>query len=257
MPVRSILDAEVEAGVRELDRPSRGLLLSALSAGLDLGFGPLLIATIVTLADGSIHPLWQSLLTANAYSVGFIFVVLGRSELFTEHTTLAVLPVIDGRCPLRLLARHWARVYVANLVGAAVFGALAVAVGTSTGIVQSAAIEAIVHKVVAHPWWAILLSAVLAGWLMGLLSWLLRASQETISQLAIVWVVTAAIGLAHLHHCVVGTVEVVMGLVVSSHFGMWDLGHFLLWTTLGNAFGGVVFVAVLKYGHASKPSRRE
>jgi formate/nitrite transporter FocA (FNT family) len=40
-------------------------------------------------------------------SSGFLFVILGRSELFTEHTTLAVLPVLDGRASLRQLGRLW------------------------------------------------------------------------------------------------------------------------------------------------------
>ena len=41
------------------------------------------------------------------YAVGFIFVVLGRSELFTEQTTLAVLPVLNGRASVASLLRGW------------------------------------------------------------------------------------------------------------------------------------------------------
>ena len=67
------------------------------------------------------------LLVANMYAVGFIFVVLGRSELFTEQTTLAVLPVLGGRATVRELLRLWGVVYVANLIGAAAFAGLAVA----------------------------------------------------------------------------------------------------------------------------------
>lgn len=53
---------------------------------------------------------------------------------------------------------------------------------------------------VEHPGWVILLSGVLAGWLMGLLSWLVAASRDTIGQIFIVALVTTAIGIAHLHH---------------------------------------------------------
>jgi formate/nitrite transporter FocA (FNT family) len=98
-----------------------------------------------------------------------------------------------------------------------------------------------------------LMSGVLAGWLMGLLSWLVAAARDTISQLVIIWLVTTTIGLGHLHHAVVGSVEVLAGVFVSQELTAGDFGHFLLWTTLGNALGGPIFVALLKYTHTRKP----
>src|SRR6056297_3964939 len=93
-----ILDIEIRRGLSELERPTAGLSLSALSAGLDIGFGPLLMAVILTTAGvAGTGELTKQLLLALAYGVGFILVVLGRSELFTEHTALAVLPVLDGK----------------------------------------------------------------------------------------------------------------------------------------------------------------
>lgn len=38
---------------------------------------------------------------------------------------------------------------------------------------------------------------------------------------------------------------------------MYDYGYFQLWTTLGNAVGGTLFVAILKYSHASRESAEE
>ncbi len=63
-----------------------------------------------------------------------------------------------------------------------------------------------------------LLSAILEGWLMGLLAWLVAAARETISQLFIIWLITASIGIAHLHHCIVGNVEVLAGLFSGNFF---------------------------------------
>jgi formate/nitrite transporter FocA (FNT family) len=257
MPVRAILEHEVEAGLREHDRPARGLLLSGLSAGLDIGFGPMLMAVVLTLSQEQ-SELTQRLLAANAYAVGFVFVVLGRSELFTEHTTVAVFPVLQGRATYRSLARLWGLVYVANVVGAVVSGAIGAFVLTALGVVDEAPLREMGRGMVDHPFWVIGTSAVLAGWLMGLLSWLSRTSRATISQLVVVWVVTATIGLGKLHHCIAGTVEVVMAMVAPApEVGCLDLGRFLLWSTLGNALGGAFFVAILKLGHARAPSRRE
>ena len=85
---------------------------------------------------------------------------------------------------------------------------------------------------------------------MGLLSWLVAASRDTISQIAIVWLIATVIGFAHLHHVVVGSVEVLAGVFAGSDVTMSDYGHFLLWTTLGNAIGGPFFVAFIKSGFA-------
>ena len=84
---REILQVEIEEGLTQLNRPSSGLFLSGLSAGLDIGFGPFLMAVIMSLPRGSFPDFLVDILIANAYAVGFIIVVLGRSELFTEHTT--------------------------------------------------------------------------------------------------------------------------------------------------------------------------
>ena len=98
-------------------RPARGLLLSGVSAGLDLGFSLLMMGIALTIVtQDAVHPLVQRLLLATAYSVGFLFVNLGRSELFTEHTTLMVFPVLHRTRTVGALLRSWALVYAGNLI---------------------------------------------------------------------------------------------------------------------------------------------
>jgi formate-nitrite transporter family protein len=245
----TILEQEIEAGVTELERPPASLFLSGLSAGLDVSFSLLVIAVVTHLAEGQFSPAVERLLLANAYSVGFLFVVLGRSELFTEHTTLAVLPVLDRRASLAQLGRLWVVVYVANLLGALVFAAFFSFVAPSLGIAEPRTFGHIASEIVSHSWWVILLSGVLAGWLMGLLSWLVAAARDTISQIFMVWLVTFVIGLAHLHHSIAGSAEVLAGVFSGRGATAGDFLRFLSASTLGNAVGGIVFVAVIKYGH--------
>jgi formate/nitrite transporter FocA (FNT family) len=64
--------------------------------------------------------------------------------------------------------------------------------------------------------------------------------------------VTTAIGLCHLHHVVAGTAEVLAGLFAGQGIAGSDVLRFLVLVTLGNALGGVFFVALLKFGHASQ-----
>lgn len=245
-----ILEEEILQGLNELDRPTRGLFLSGLSAGLDIGFSVLVMAVFVTILGDTASDALVSVAKANGYAVGFIFVILGRSELFTEHTTLAVFPVLGGRSSVRKLARLWGVVYLSNIAGAMAFTLLMVWITPPLAAVEPSAFGEIARTLTDHPSHVILTSAILAGWMMGLLSWLLSAAQETISRLALVWLVTGSIGLIGLHHCVVGTVEVFAGVLTDPTLPTSELGRFLLWATLGNAIGGVLMVAIVKYSHA-------
>lgn len=254
-PYRTILKQEIDAGLAELNRPPSGLFLSSLSAGLDLGFSVLLMAaTLSLLGPTALGALGAELALASTYAIGFILVILGRSELFTEHTALAVLPVLDGRSGLRQLSRVWALVFGGNMLGAFLFAVLIWWVAPTLHIVEPWAVTMIAERAVEHEWWAMLTSAILAGWLMGELAWLLAAVRDTISQIACVFIVTSLIGFTQLHHVVVGSVEVFAGLLVSDTISIGDVLRFLVITAAGNALGGVVFVAIIKYGHASRSS---
>lgn len=245
----TILEQHVRQAQEELERPAGALLLSGLSAGLDLGFGPFLMAVIVTLTSKEMPHSVTHILQTFAYSVGFVFVVLGRSALFTEQTTSAVLPVLSGRADVKQLLRLWGLVLVANLVGASIIAAIISQVAPRMGIVDVSVLREIAAKLLGFPWWIMLLSAVAAGWLMGLLAWLVMASRDTISQIIFVTLTTFVIGIAGFHHSIAGTIEILMALFVDASPNYQQFGTFLLWSVLGNAIGGVVFVGLLKFGH--------
>lgn len=248
-PTQNVLSSLIDSGLNEMNREPSGLLLSGLSAGLDIGFGPLLMAVILTLSTASYGDLLTEILLASVYSIGFILVILGRSELFTEHTTLAVVPVLDRQATLAQLGRLWGLVYVGNLVGGAIFTILAVQLMPGLGVIEPAAFETIALKLVNHdPFW-LFIAGIFAGWLMGLLAWLITAAQGTISRLVIIWMIAATIGILHLPHSIAGNVEVLFGLLTSSAVAIDQYVVFQVLATLGNAAGGVIFVALLKYGH--------
>lgn len=247
--VTAVLDSLIESGFHEINRETNGLLLSGFSAGLDIGFGPLLMAVILTLSPGGYGDLGTELLLASVYSVGFMFVILGRLELFTEHTTVAVMPVLAGRASLAELGRLWGLVYVSNLVGGAAFVALIVTLLPDLGVASPEAFETIALSLVNNGFTWLFAAGVLAGWLMGLLAWLVTAARETTSRLIIIWIVTGVIGILHLPHSIAGNVEVLFGVFLSPLISMIDYVSFLAVATMGNAVGGVVFVALLKYGH--------
>lgn len=247
--VQQILDEQVNASLKEFNKSHQGLLISAFSGGLEVGFSLLLMGTIYSLfaADMTNEALKMSL--ALCYPIGFIFVIIGRSELFTEHTALAMLPALKGSVKIKELFIFWALVYIGNLLGGYVFGFLIVNIGPDVGFLSLDSLHHFAEELTHHDWDTIFLSALMAGWMMGLLGWLVTSSQETISRIFLVILITAIIGLAGLHHCIVGSIEVFSGLISSEDITMMDYLKFQFWATLGNIIGGAVFVAILKYSH--------
>jgi formate-nitrite transporter family protein len=248
---QTILAEEIEEGLIELNRSGSGLFLSGLSAGLDIGFGPFLMAVVLSMSHKGLTEPVLELLVASAYAIGFIFVILGQSALFTEQTTLATLPVIHGRASFQELGKVWAIVYGSNILGAAVFAGIAVVLGTQTQLIKPHALAEIAHGLTKYRWWVILLGGILAGWLMGLLSWLASATRDTVSLILVVWIVTGTIAYAHLPHSIAGTVEVLLG-VFSGAIALEEFVTFLVWSTGGNIIGGTVFVSLLRYSHAER-----
>jgi len=245
----TILAQQIRTAKAELDRPAGGLLLSSLAAGLEIGVGPFLMVVLYTLTHGVYARPAVELLVGLGYTVGFILVVVGRSELFTEHTALAVQPVLSREASVLRLMRLWGLVLAGNLVGATLFSAFAAYLGPALGVMERSAIGALAHNVVKHSSGIMFLSAVMAGWMMGLVAWIATAARETISQVLLVGLITLAIGLAHLHHSMAGSVEVLMGVFVGEGASLADFGRFFVLSVLGNALGGSVFVALLKQGH--------
>ena len=248
----TILEQQTARAEEELRRPVLALFLSGLTAGLDVGFGPFAMAVNTTLFKGTLPDPIVTLLNANLYSIGFVFVVLGYSALFTEQTASAVQPVLSRRASAGSLFRLWTIVLTANILGAALFSSFAAVLGPALNVVEPRVLGEIAHRMVAKPWWVMLLSGVAAGWLMGLLAWLVTAARDTTSQLICVWLTTMLIGLCGMHHSIAGTVEILMGLFAGVSATASGYLTFLVWSVLGNALGGVFFVAGLKYSHVRK-----
>jgi formate/nitrite transporter FocA (FNT family) len=236
-------------GGKELRRPTKALAWSGLAAGLAMGFS--------LVAEGSLQASlpdtnWRPLLTELGYSVGFIIVIFGRQQLFTENTLTAILPLLSNRTVnnLRRVARLWITVLLSNLVGAWLFVQVIGHSDIFSPPVRQAFTE-IGLKAAAGEFWTIFIQGILAGWLIALMVWLLPAAET--ARFWVVVVITYLVGLGHLAHSIAGSVEVLY-VVVTGTVSWGDyLGGYLLPALLGNIVGGVGLVAILNYAQiASK-----
>jgi formate/nitrite transporter FocA (FNT family) len=189
---------------------------------------------------------WQDLVSYLAYPIGFIAVIIGRAQLFTENTLYPVILVLDERRHFWHTLRLWGVVFVSNLAGAFVFALLAVKSGAlRPGMAQqlvTLGVEA-VEGPYAHIFW----SGVIGGWLIALVAWVVTASQWTIGQLAMVWLLTFVVGVGKFSHCIVTSGEIISAILM----GQVAVGTYIPWlltATAGNILGGVVIVSVLNYG---------
>jgi formate/nitrite transporter FocA (FNT family) len=232
-----------EEGEVELKRRPAALAWSGLAAGLSMGFSFLVLALF---RNGLPDTPWRPLVASLGYSVGFVIVILGRQQLFTESTLTAVLPVLtrrDGRTLLATL-RLWAIVLATNLLGTILFAAVV----SRPGIFRPElfhALEELAQETVDGPFWPVLVKSVFAGWLIALMVWLLPSAHS--ARLFVIVILTYVVSLAGLSHIVAGSAEAAFA-VFTGHAAVSDyiLG-FMVPTLIGNTIGGVSLVALLNH----------
>lgn len=234
-------------GEEELRRTVVALALSAFAAGLTMGFSLIVPGVLKAhLPDSS----WADLISSFGYSIGFLIVVLGRQQLFTENTVTPILPLLHDRTlrTLWCVARLWGIVLVAN-VAATFLIAYALAHSDAFKPEVRAAFTEISHHAVEGPFLTTLVKAVFAGWLIALMVWILPATGSAAPFIIILmtWLVSIC-GLAHI---VAGSVDAFY-LVVTGSIGMGAyVEHFFVPTLVGNVLGGVALVSVLNYGQVA------
>ena len=237
-----VYEAICQEGESELKRSNSALAWSGLAAGLSMSFS---FVTSALLHASIPDTKWRPLVVALGYPVGFIMVILGRQQLFTENTLTVMLPLLRKRDRATLLnvARLWLVVLAANIVGTIIIAFVL----ARTDAIPSEAFDSLREVARAHgaPMSTTFLRGIFAGWLVALTVWLLPYAET-----ARVWVIailTYVVGVAHFSHIIAGSVEA--AFLVFVHASTWTefgLGFFIP-TLSGNIIGGVLLVAVLNH----------
>jgi formate/nitrite transporter FocA (FNT family) len=238
-----------EEGEENLRRSSWDLSLSGLIAGLDISFGALAMGVVA----GRLHDTFglsaeQALFLGGfAYPIGFVLVVMGKSELFTENTLAPVAGMIRGNGQVFDLLRTWVLIYTANVVGAVIF-ALLTSHASQVFDPYKPIYRSMAVALTQQSFLQAMLAAVFAGWLVALIAWLTQATESSITHFFIIYVIAYLLVGLSLFHSIIGSTEVLLGMFagapgVTVQSWLWK---FLLPATIGNTIGGVVFVTFLK-----------
>jgi formate/nitrite transporter FocA (FNT family) len=235
---------EVESNAhQELKRSAKALVFSGIAGGLGMGLTGLGVASAEAVLG---HGKWQQFVAMLLFPVGFIAVIIGRAQLFTENTLYPVALILSERKHVINTLRLWIVVFLANIFGAAAFSLLAIKTGALQAPISDALVRlgtAAVQGDASHIFW----SGVIGGWLIALMAWIVTASHWTIGQVAIVWVMAFIVGIGHFAHCIASSGEILSAVWA----GSVGFGHYLYWlgaATVGNIVGGVMFVTILNFG---------
>ena len=232
-----------EEGEQELKRRPTAVAWSGLAAGLSMGFSFLSMALIKSaLPDAP----WAVLVSSLGYTTGFVITILGRQQLFTESTLTAMLPLLVKRDVVTFVAvlRFWAIVLVANLTGTTLFALLIVQGGLFAPPVQ----EALTHfarESTSGAFGATLVRAILSGWLIALMAWLLPSARS--ARFFVIVFLTYVVALGGFTHIVAGSVEAAYAVFSgNASLAQYCVG-FVLPTLIGNTIGGAALVALLNH----------
>lgn len=230
-------------GEMELRRPVSALWWSGVVAGVSIGFS---FVTQAALGANLPEAEWATAIARLGYTVGFLIVILGHQQLFTENVLTAVLPVISHATLgwFARMLRLWGVVLAANVAGCAVLALFLARVPVLGGEVELE-MRRMVEHLIANSEYQMFVKAIASGWMIAALVWVLSASEG--AEFYMIVVITYLIALFELTHIVAGSVEVIYGYLKGINTGQQALLGFFLPTLAGNVVGGTVLFSVLSY----------
>jgi len=240
-------DRIVTQGAQRLHRTWREVITTGLAGGLEVGVG--VLALLAVYAETRSH-----LLAGLAFSIGFIALLLARSELFTEGFLVPVTAVVAKRAGVGQLAKLWSGTLVANLVGGWVVMWIVVQALPELGVT---AIESATTFVDAPLDLQSASLAFLAGSSITLMTRMQQGAESETGK--IVAAVAGAFILAGLvlFHSILDSLIIFAGIHAGGPFGYGDWIAWFWWTTLLNMAGGLLVVTALRLVRSKDLIERE
>ena len=232
-----------QQGIEELERPTASLLWSGVAAGVVIWLSLIAQAALeLRLPDSP----WKPAIASLGYSVGFVVVILGRLQLFTESTIVAVLPLATNVSWANLgrTLRLWGLVFAANMVGTLAVAAILPHTGLVTGEQLSAMLQISSHLTEMTPLDAFQ-RGIPAGFILATIAWLLPNARG--QEIWVVTLLTWIISLASFSHVIAGSAEAWL-LTTTGQASVWfAIFGFILPALAGNIVGGSGLFAVLAH----------
>ena len=234
-----------DEGRRRLSMPMLEQTSTAFIAGVTIVFGIAALGVVEALVKPRLGEGLAALAGALAFGIGVVFLVVGRSELFSENFFDPVATAIDDRGGgvWQSLGRLWGVTFILNLVG----GAILITILTIDGALPQGAPGALNHvaeDIASKTMVATAARAFFAGALVTLLSYMLSAVNSVTSRIIVAYMVGVLLALGPFDHVIVSVLHLLFG-ILDSHAVSWsDLGENLAVATVGNVAGGLGLITL-------------
>jgi formate/nitrite transporter FocA (FNT family) len=246
---RVIYEVVRRQGEEELARPPGSLFWSGAAAGVAIMASVIAEATL----RHKLPPDMPGHLVIGdfGYAVGFLIVILGRMQLFTEQTIVTVLPnmAAPGWAKFATTTRLWAIVFVANLLGTAAAAWINLHLHLLGADLTASMLEVSSELLGKQPL-DVLERAIPAGFIMASVAWIRAGATD--GEFWIVLVLTSFIALGDFAHVIAGSAETFL-LLFDGQIGVAQaFGGIILPALIGNIIGGTGLFALLAHAQVSR-----
>ncbi|MBR4641654.1 MAG: formate/nitrite transporter family protein [Selenomonadaceae bacterium] len=248
LPPQLIFKIIRQEGEEELARSFRALAFSALAAGIFVSFS-FLFRSVFHLHMGNSQ--FEPLISSLGYTVGFLIVILGRMQLFTENPITTIVPLLSEWSLKRLfkVLRLWSTVFLFNIIGTAIAAIFFASPYTLSPEVESA-MHSVASNVMTLQPIENILRGIPAGIIIAAIVW--TSPQTKYFRFVMIMFFVYFIALGDFTHVVVGSCEMAYE-VIKGDAGFFEyFFKFLIPTGLGNVIGGTVIFTLLIYNQVKK-----
>jgi len=238
-----------EEGERRLNRSRLELTTTSLVAGFDIVFGVIAIATVTALVTPKLGPSMAHFVGSLFFGIAFIFIVVGRSELFTENFFVPITALRSGTFTWRKLGELWTISPILNILG----GTALILIASTKGVLPEGTAPAL-NDLAIHidelRLWSAFCSAIIAGALITAMTWMIEGVGTVGGRIVVAWIAGTLLALTSLNHVIVVTLELIFGMRLGTTISFEDAGINFVIAVAGNMLGGLLFVTLTRTSQA-------
>lgn len=239
-----------QEGARRLERPVLEVMSTALAAGFDIVAGVVAMVLIETQLEHLLGKHAAHVFGTLGFAIGFVFLVVGRGELFTENF-LVPLAGLDGkeRNAWWKVAELWTVSPIFNILAGGFMGLL-LSIHSVLPYGTGSSVQSLAETIYANGTLARFISAIFAGALITAMTWFIEGQRSMGIRVTIAWIAGAILALGSFNHVIVVTLELIFGIRFGAHVP-WSfvVSNFFL-AAAGNMVGGIGLVTLNRFTQA-------
>ena len=244
-----IVDEFGEKGRDHLNKPFRAQFLLALTAGSFMTFGAVfsVLLAIGVEAKGIYH-----LLSGLGFAAGYSMVFISGAVLFTEINVLLPSYLFNKSGLMKKnIYKFWMSTYIGNILGAFLVALLIQWSGSLTTSFYPELDMYLEHKMKfmdhgVKGWFQILVSGILANWLIGMAAFLTTAARDLTGKILGTMLPVVLFVAGNFQHSAANMGYFSMGFLASDQYTWYEYILFnLVPASIGNLIGGAILVSLL------------